>query len=83
MFDVKRNRIQAVNYNIFLELLNYSLPKLHERQGLWDRFIFTDSLIQEKAELAEALGRSVEDVESVSRKVIDIFKWIREFKKIN
>ena len=74
MFDVKRNRIQAVNYNIFLELLNYSLPNLHKRQELWDRFIFTDRLIQEKSELAEALGRSVEDVEHVTNKVIAAFK---------
>ena len=74
MFDVKRNRIQAVNYNIFLELLNYSLPKLHERKELWDRFIFTDSLIQEKSELAEALGRTIEDVENTTRSVIDDFK---------
>lgn len=76
MFDVKRNRIQAVNYNIFLELLNYSLPKLHERKELWDRFIFTDSLIQEKSELAEALGRTIEDVENTTRRVIDAFKAV-------
>lgn len=74
MFDVKRNRIQAVNYNIFLELLNYSLPKLQEHKALWDRFVFTDYVIQERAELAEALGRSANEVEHVIRKVIATFQ---------
>lgn len=74
MFDVKRNRIQAVNYNIFLELLNYSLPKLQEHKELWDRFIFTNQLIQDKAELAQSLGCSVDDVEQISKKVISVFQ---------
>ncbi len=74
MVDVKRNRIQAVNYNIFLELLNYSLPNLHKRKELWERFIFTDSLLNEKAELADAVGRTVEDVENISKRVIATFQ---------
>jgi DNA processing protein len=74
VFDVKRNRIQAVNYNVFLELLHYSVPKLQEHKSLWDRFIFTDKLVQEKAELAEALGRSVDEVEQITKRVVSAFQ---------
>ncbi|CAN5440453.1 hypothetical protein BH10CYA1_BH10CYA1_62170 [soil metagenome] len=74
VFDVKRNRIQAVNYNIFLELLNYSLPKLQEHKALWDRFIFADHVIREQSELAEALGRTVGEVEDITRNVIATFQ---------
>lgn len=75
MFDVKRNRIQAVNYNVFLDLLNYSLPKLQERKELWDRFIFTNVLVKDnKDSLSDALGLDPSQVEEASKKVLASFQ---------
>ncbi|MBX3150395.1 DNA-protecting protein DprA [Candidatus Obscuribacterales bacterium] len=74
MFDVRKNRIQAINYNIFLESLGYSLPKLRQHQDIWNRFIFIDSLLADFGGLAAAVGRSPEEIEQISSRVISTFQ---------
>lgn len=74
MFDDSRNRIQAINYNIFLEALGYSLPKLQQKKDSWDRFIFADRLVDDFAGLAEAAGRSVDEIEHIANRVNQTFE---------
>jgi len=74
MFDVRKNRIQAINYNIFLESLGYSLPKLRQHQDIWNRFIFIDSLLSDFDGLAAAVGRSPEEIEQISSRVTSTFQ---------
>lgn len=77
MFEVKRNRIQAVNYNIFLDLLSYSIPKLHEQKEHWDNFIFSEQLLsQRQEELSKILSCPISKVESACKRVIETFQNI-------
>lgn len=68
-FDAKRNKIQAINYNTFLELVSYSQPKLFEHKEHWEEFIFIDHLVEhKKSELASLLNVTVDQVRSAYEK---------------
>lgn len=71
MFDLSKNRKQAINYNTVLDLLGYSQKKLRDLEDHWDTLIFSDSLVSEKPdEVAGLLECSVEEVEASYGKVI-------------
>jgi DNA processing protein len=74
MFDVRKNRIQAINYNIFLESIGYSLPKLQQHKENWDRFIFSDRLIDDFGGLSEVSDRSTDELEQIASRVISTFQ---------
>ena len=74
MFDIRKNRIQAINYNVFLEAIGYSLPKLQQQKENWNRFIFIDHLVDDFQGLAEATGRHADELEQIAVRVNATFQ---------